>query len=394
MNPAPPSTTARISGHPTVAILEAHHVLELRSRGLEHVAVRERGHAVAQAGGDVERLARREHAPFQRVTLARLQLEPAGEEVDRLVLGAVVLQAERVSRADVEDLADVPVGVRPDQLVTPGLLDAHGLVLGHPEVPQRAGMTTADVRSSRSTSRRKRSADSLSAKAPTRTRYQTPFPGRRASATHALSPTAAARAASWAASAPSCKAPSWTVNLPGSAGGSGSAGGPSGVTATVRAGATLTVVGGGGSSFFAASGRAGAAATVDSAAGFGAAGPGSGTAAALGGALRCACALCSSRATRSPASAGCGDLRAICIPTSSPSANIPASNSNAPTANAATCRSSMVSSIFSRSRRPSILASVPSRAGARPENAAPGARCRRLVPTPPPALFRPPPSAR
>jgi len=61
---------------------------------------------------------------------------------------------------------------------------ADGFVLGHLEVsPHRAGITTADVRSSRSTSRRKRSADSLSAKAPTRTRYQIPLPGRRASAT-------------------------------------------------------------------------------------------------------------------------------------------------------------------------------------------------------------------
>src|SRR6267378_5541480 len=245
--------------HPTVPVLEAHHVVELRGRCLEHVAVRERGHAVAQAGRDVERLARREDAPFQSVTLPGLQLEPAGEEVDRLVLRAVVLQAERVAGADVEDLAHVALGVRPDQLVAPGLLDAHRLVFGHPEIPHRAGITTADVRSSRSTSRRKRSADSLSAKAPTRTRYQTPFPGRRASATYALSPTAAARAASWAASAPSWEAPSCTVNLPGSAGGSGSAAGASGVTATGRAAATLTVVGGGGNSFFAASGRGAAA---------------------------------------------------------------------------------------------------------------------------------------
>jgi hypothetical protein len=37
------------------------------------------------------------------------------------------LKAERVACANKEDLADVVVGVGPDQLVSPGLLDMSGL---------------------------------------------------------------------------------------------------------------------------------------------------------------------------------------------------------------------------------------------------------------------------
>jgi hypothetical protein len=43
-----------------------------------------------------------------------------------LILLQMVLAGEDVTGVDVENLADVPVGVGPDQLMTPGLLDPEG----------------------------------------------------------------------------------------------------------------------------------------------------------------------------------------------------------------------------------------------------------------------------
>ncbi len=51
-------------------------------------------------------------------------LGPAGVEVDRLVLDLVVLEAQRLARADEEHLSAVAVGERVVDLVAPGLLDA------------------------------------------------------------------------------------------------------------------------------------------------------------------------------------------------------------------------------------------------------------------------------
>jgi hypothetical protein len=54
----------------------------------------------------------------------RLEEEAARLQHDRLVLHAVVLQGQALALAQVQELADVAVGPRPPQLVTPRLLDA------------------------------------------------------------------------------------------------------------------------------------------------------------------------------------------------------------------------------------------------------------------------------
>ena len=51
-----------------------------------------------------------------------LEQHPSGPEEDRLVLLVVVLQAERVAGVDVNQLADVAIGLRPVQLVAPRLV--------------------------------------------------------------------------------------------------------------------------------------------------------------------------------------------------------------------------------------------------------------------------------
>ena len=56
------------------------------------------------------------------VALLDLEQQLARVQVDRLVLQVVVLQAQRVAGVDVDQLADVPIGLRPVQLVAPRLL--------------------------------------------------------------------------------------------------------------------------------------------------------------------------------------------------------------------------------------------------------------------------------
>src|SRR5207302_292957 len=63
--------------------------------------------------------------------LAGLEPDGAGEHVQRLVLALVVLQAQGMPLADVEDLPHVTIGPRPDELVSPGLFDADGLDRRH-----------------------------------------------------------------------------------------------------------------------------------------------------------------------------------------------------------------------------------------------------------------------
>jgi hypothetical protein len=44
----------------------------------------------------------------------------------------VVLEAESMAGIHVEDLADVPIGMRPVEFIAPGLLDALDLILHRP----------------------------------------------------------------------------------------------------------------------------------------------------------------------------------------------------------------------------------------------------------------------
>src|SRR5262249_19812708 len=105
-----------------VPVLESHDVVELGGRHLEDVRVDERAHAVARPGRDVPAVARTEPHGRARVVFATdLELERARENAHRLVLALVILEAQRLARTDVQDLAHVAVGARPDRLVTPGL---------------------------------------------------------------------------------------------------------------------------------------------------------------------------------------------------------------------------------------------------------------------------------
>src|ERR1700737_229353 len=283
----------------------------------------------------------------------------AGEHMDGLVLAQVVLEAEGVTLVDVQDLADVAVGVRPDELVSPGLLDADGLDRGH---GQRAGITAAGLRSSRSTSRRKRLAASLSWNAPTRTRYQVPLAPRFASITYGFRPAPRARAPRRTAAARSCEAPTWTVKLPSSRGGGGSGAAVAGGTCTARSGGGTTVGcrGGEGTTDVARTGSGFSTRSWAFSAGASLTLPSAGREETAGDFGFRACA---SSGARSPAAAG-ACIEEIFFPSRIPSENTPARSSSAHSASATTCRSSRESSILSRSRSTSRTgAGVPDRGG-------------------------------
>src|SRR6478735_7217361 len=107
-----------------VQVLDPHHVVEVRRRDLEDQGVLDGGDAMHCPRPVAERVA---GLDLDRLELAAdlAQLERCTSLADepRLVLHLVVLEAQRLARPDEQQLADVVVGLRPDELPAPGLLD-------------------------------------------------------------------------------------------------------------------------------------------------------------------------------------------------------------------------------------------------------------------------------
>src|SRR6266478_2763360 len=78
----------------------------------------------------MERFPLAQRALDERLALLETQHDLTAQDVDRFVLLFVILEAEDVPGLDVQDLADVAIGPRPDDLVAPGLVNAIGKV-GH-----------------------------------------------------------------------------------------------------------------------------------------------------------------------------------------------------------------------------------------------------------------------
>src|ERR1051325_3430869 len=103
---APWAASPRRSSRAAVAVFEPYDVVELGRGHLDHLALLERFHAVAQSGRDVRAIAGREHLAVRRCAVGRgLEPEAPGEHADRLVLDPMVLQAQRLTLANVENLA-------------------------------------------------------------------------------------------------------------------------------------------------------------------------------------------------------------------------------------------------------------------------------------------------
>lgn len=108
-----------------VAILQAHDVIEVRRGDLEHHRVFQCLDGVDDAGLVSPRLARLDLALSERLGALPLdQPQPSREQIGRLILFAVVLQREGVTGVDDEQLPGITPGLRPPDLVPPGLLDS------------------------------------------------------------------------------------------------------------------------------------------------------------------------------------------------------------------------------------------------------------------------------
>src|SRR4029450_4759735 len=79
-------------------------------------------HAMDGTWRDVNRLSELHFALDEFALLLDFEQQPSGPETDRLVLLVGTLQAEGVAVVDVYQLADVPVGLCPVQLVSPGFV--------------------------------------------------------------------------------------------------------------------------------------------------------------------------------------------------------------------------------------------------------------------------------
>src|SRR5881394_2918321 len=109
----------------SVPVLEPGDVVEVRRRDLEDGRVLERGDAVHRPGPKVEARPGGDDLLVKRLLADVAELEPraAALDVPALVLLPVELERERLALAHEQDLPHVRVGVRPDQLPAPRLLD-------------------------------------------------------------------------------------------------------------------------------------------------------------------------------------------------------------------------------------------------------------------------------
>src|SRR5689334_15120973 len=117
--PFPASGMITCMSASSVAVLEADQIIELRRGCLEDIAVHHGLDLVNQLGRNVNGLAGLERARLELRARAGAENELAAEHVHRLVLEIVVLETQDVARLHVENLADIPVGARPDQLIPP-----------------------------------------------------------------------------------------------------------------------------------------------------------------------------------------------------------------------------------------------------------------------------------
>src|SRR5689334_12779037 len=122
--PFPASGTMTFMSHPAVAVFEPDHVVDLGGRCLEQIRRHDRLELMDELRLDMEG-GSPSHALFdQGIALLNAQDDLSGEYVDGLVLLVVVLERQHLPGLDMENLADVAVRAGPDQLVTPGLVNA------------------------------------------------------------------------------------------------------------------------------------------------------------------------------------------------------------------------------------------------------------------------------
>src|SRR5204863_7262091 len=110
---------------PAVAVLQPDDVVEVVGGDLEDRRVLQRGDAVDGARTKPEACARPDHLLLQHRFAggAELELRPPLLDEPRLVLYPVELEAERLAGLHEQHLAHVVLGLRPNQLVPPRLVD-------------------------------------------------------------------------------------------------------------------------------------------------------------------------------------------------------------------------------------------------------------------------------
>src|SRR5205807_10402183 len=143
----------------TVSVFEPDHVVDLGRRDLEKIGVLHGDEAVPASGPHPRAHTRKQSV---RAYLAGVvfehEVEGATLREDRLVLLHVVLEAQRVSGVDMDQLARVSIGDRPSQLVPPGLVDATRAGIEHGVGPRGIAHDAAAAGSRESTPSRRSSS--------------------------------------------------------------------------------------------------------------------------------------------------------------------------------------------------------------------------------------------
>ena len=106
-----------------VTVLQAHDIFQVRRGCLEDFARFHRDQAVTHSRPDAHALSRAQaHSlPFCLVVLSPLQVQYAGEQMNRFIFDAVELVAQGLPGFDVENFANVMLAFCPHEFPTPRL---------------------------------------------------------------------------------------------------------------------------------------------------------------------------------------------------------------------------------------------------------------------------------
>src|SRR5690606_2614374 len=115
--------------YPPVSVAEPHDVVQIGGGSLEHVTIGYSLHLVHGTRRHVIGLACLQRDILQvPVSVCHTKDHRTGQQADCLVLAFVVLHRKRMSSLDMQNLANVPVGVGPDALMSPWLVNHHNLL--------------------------------------------------------------------------------------------------------------------------------------------------------------------------------------------------------------------------------------------------------------------------
>jgi hypothetical protein len=118
------SDSGSVGSLSSIAVFEPDHIIEMIGGNLEKAAIRHRDHSMKRARRHVKNGSLLEEMALEAVDIgSHDEFEIAIEHSQGFFLDLVILQAQRLTLADEEDLADIVLGLGENFFVSPGFID-------------------------------------------------------------------------------------------------------------------------------------------------------------------------------------------------------------------------------------------------------------------------------